>query len=267
MIVTRSSVLIPLHLLYIGTSGFQYDDWVGAYYPDDLPKQNWLAHYAQEFRTLEINFTYYRMPTARGLAGMAKKVPDDFVFTVKAAQEMTHARERAPETVKQFANALQPLRDENKFGAILAQFPNSFRATAESRDYLKWLRAELGELPLVVEFRNKEWLTEDTYALLRENDLGFCCVDEPYFPRVAVTTSPVAYVRFHGRNYKKWWKHEHAWERYDYTYSREELQEWTPKIEQMNALAENTFVFANNHYRAQGIDTARQLKLLLPGAV
>lgn len=253
-------------MLYIGTSGFQYDDWVGPYYPPELPKQSWLAHYAQEFKTLEINFTYYRMPTARGLAGMAKKVPDDFVFTVKAVQEMTHGRERDPHIVAQFIDALAPLRDENKFGAILAQFPNSFRANDDARDYLKWLRAASGEHPLVVEFRNKEWLTPETYALLRENNLGFCSVDEPYFPQVAEVTAPVAYVRFHGRNYQKWWKHAHAWERYDYTYPVQELQEWTPKIQQLTAMAETTFVFSNNHYRAQGIDTARQLKMLLPNA-
>ena len=81
---------------------------------------------------------------------------------------------------------------------------------------------------------------------------------------MAQVTADIAYVRFHGRNYKKWWNHEQAYERYDYTYKPEELAEWTPKIEEMQQAAEMTFVFANNHYRAQGIDTARQMKLLLP---
>lgn len=257
-------------MLYIGTSGFQYDDWVGPYYPEGLPKESWLAFYAQEFRTLEINFTYYRMPTARGLAGMARKVPEGFVFAVKAAQNMTHARERDPKVFEQFRDALKPLIDQHKFGVILAQFPNSFRAGAESDSYLQFLREQLESLPVVVEFRNKEWVTgktgQATFDFLRQQNLGFCCVDEPYFPRVAQVTSATAYIRFHGRNYQKWWKHEQAWERYDYTYPAEELQEWAPKIEQMNGMAENTFVFSNNHYRAQGIDTARQLKLLLPNA-
>ncbi len=112
----------------------------------------------------------------------------------------------------------------------------------------------------------KDWLTDETYRLLRADDLGFCCVDEPYFPRVDKVTAEIAYVRFHGRNYQKWWKHDQAYERYDYTYSEEELKEWAPKIEEMNHEAKETFVFANNHYKAQGIDTARQLKLLLPEA-
>lgn len=253
-------------MLYIGTSGFQYDDWVGVYYPQDLPKKDWLTFYAAEFSTLEINFTYYRMPTARTLEAMANKVPDEFLFTIKATQEMTHARERDPKIFQQFTNALTPLIESSKFGALLAQFPNSFRATDDARDYLKWFRAQLRDIPLVIEFRNKEWLTEETYEFLRAEQLGFCAVDEPFFPRVTAVTSPIAYVRFHGRNAQKWWHHEHAYERYDYTYSTEELQEWTPKIEQMDALAETTFVFANNHYRGQGIDTARQLRLLLPNA-
>jgi uncharacterized protein YecE (DUF72 family) len=251
-------------MIYVGTSGFQYDDWVGPYYPQDLPKNQWLGYYAKEFNTLEINFTYYRMPSAKAILLMAKKVPDRFLFTVKATQEMTHARERAPKLFKEFTQAITPLREADKFGAILAQFPNSFRAGEESRDYIKWFREQLGDQPVVVEFRNKDWLTDETYELLHANNLGFCSVDEPFFPRVAKVTADIAYVRFHGRNFKKWWKHEHAYERYDYTYSPEELKEWTPKIEEMTHAAERTFVFANNHYRGQGIDTARQLKLLLP---
>ena len=253
-------------MIYIGTSGFQYDDWVGPYYPEELEKKEWLNYYAREFNTLEINYTYYRMPNARTLFLMAKKVPAHFLFTVKATQEMTHARERDPRVFEQFVQAIAPLREAGKFGCILAQFPNSFRATDESRDYCKWFREQLGDLPVVVEFRNKEWLTPETYELLRSDQLGFCCVDEPFFPRVDNVTSDIAYVRFHGRNYKKWWKHDQPYERYDYTYSEDELKEWTPKIENMNHEARETFVFANNHYKGQGIQTARQLKLLLPEA-
>ncbi len=250
-------------MLYIGTSGFQYQDWVGPYYPEGLPKKDWLSFYAQEFNTFEINFTYYRMPSARTLGGMARKVPDDFVFTIKATQEMTHTRNRNAALFQEFTDALSPLLEAHKCGTILAQFPNSFRARAESREYLKWFREQLAALPVVIEFRNKEWLTDETYEFLRAQEFGFCAVDEPFFPRMAEVTSHIAYVRFHGRNAQKWWKHDHAYERYDYTYSQPELQEWTPKIQAMNAMAETTFVFANNHYRAQGIDTARQLKLLL----
>jgi uncharacterized protein YecE (DUF72 family) len=253
-------------MLHIGTSGFQYDDWVGTYYPEDLDKKDWLAFYAKEFDALEINYTYYRMPNASTLERMAKKVPRGFLFTVKATQEMTHTRERDPKVFEKFTDALKPLVETNKFGVILAQFPSSFHATDEAREYLRWFREQLRDWPVVVEIRSKDWLSEETCALLREQHLGFCGVDEPFFPRVAVRTSDVAYVRFHGRNAKKWWKHEYAWERYDYTYKREELEEWAPKIRALNEGAAQTFVFANNHYRAQGVDTARQLRLLLESA-
>src|SRR5438552_9309575 len=163
-------------MIYIGTSGFQYDDWVGEYYPEDLPKKDWLSYYAKEFNTLELNFTYYRMPSAKTLFQMARKVPANFLFTVKATQEMTHARERDAGLFKQFTEALMPLQEVGKFGAVLAQFPNSFRNTEASREYLQWFHEQLAALPVVVEFRNKEWLTEETYDLLRALELGFCGV-------------------------------------------------------------------------------------------
>jgi uncharacterized protein YecE (DUF72 family) len=254
-------------MIYIGTSGFSYDDWVGPYYPPNLSKNDWLPFYAKEFNTLEINYTYYRMPTAKTLAGMARKVPNEFLFTLKTPQEMTHTRDATAMLFPQFIEALKPLTEQKKFGAILAQFPSSFHNTRENVDYLKNFRGRLPELPIVVEFRNAQWLDDKTFAFLREHNLGFCCVDEPrlkgLLPPIAEATSRVAYVRFHGRNAAKWWEHEQAYERYDYTYSKAELDEWTPKIQKLNQLAETVFVFANNHYRAQGIDTARQLRLLL----
>ncbi len=254
-------------MIHIGTSGFSYDDWVGPYYPVDLAKKDWLSFYAREFKALEINFTYYRMPNAQTLAGMARKVPSDFLFTVKATQEMTHTRDADAGLVPQFISALQPLIDQGKFGAVLAQFPSSFHNTRENADYLKAFRERWGDLPLVVEFRNAQWLTEAAFTLLREQSLGFCCVDEPrlqgLLPPIAEATAPTAYARFHGRNAEKWWRHEQAYERYDYTYSQSELEEWIPKIKKLNETAEKVFVFANNHYRGQGIDTARQLRLML----
>ncbi len=254
-------------MIYVGTSGFSYDDWVGPYYPAGLEKKDWLAFYAKEFKTLEINYTYYRMPGARTLAQMAQKVPDDFGFTVKATKEMTHTREADLALFGKFIEALEPLRQATKFGAVLAQFPASFHNTPANRDYLRAFREHWRDLPVVVEFRNADWLTEETFALLREEHLGFCSVDEPplkgLLPPIARATADIAYVRFHGRNAIKWWHHEQAFERYDYTYKPEELREWTPKIEQLNQEADKTFVFANNHYLGQGIETARQLKLML----
>lgn len=254
-------------MIYIGTSGYSYDDWVGPFYAPDLPKKDWLAFYAQEFRTCEINYTYYRLPNPHTLAAMSKKTPPDFLFTVKASQELTHGREDTDAAFQAFRAGVAPLIHEGKLGCILAQFPFSFHATPENRDYLRMFRERMGDLPTVIEFRNGQWLTEETFALLRELSLGFCCVDEPrlkgLLPPIAVLTSPVAYVRFHGRNAKKWWQHENAWERYDYTYREEELREWQPKIRSLDEKAEKTFVFANNHWQGQAVGTARQLRMLL----
>ncbi len=257
-------------MIHIGTSGFSYDDWVGPYYPQDSKKTEWLSFYAREFAALELNSSYYGIPTTFSLERMAQKTPDGFLFTIKAHQDMTHKREDNSEVFVQFTAALKPMIELGKFGCVLAQFPSSFHNTPESRDYLAEFRQRLGDLAVVVEVRNHDWLSDETFSLLRQLRLGFCCVDEPRFsslmPPIAEATADVAYVRFHGRNAKKWWTHKEALERYDYTYQPAELQEWTPKLQDLAAKSKQLFIFANNHYRGQALDTARQLKLLLPGA-
>jgi uncharacterized protein YecE (DUF72 family) len=251
----------------VGTSGFSYKDWVGPVYPEGLPKQEWLSFYAAEFPTCELNFSYYRIPDARTLDRMAAKVPEGFLFSVKAYQGITHEREEPEPQMEQFTAALAPLIDAEKFACVLAQFPHSFHANQTNRDYLKRVRAGFGDLPVVVEFRSREWISERTFDELRVLDLGFCCVDQPRFkslvPPVAVATGPVAYVRFHGRNYEKWWRHSEAWERYDYSYSDEELEEWLPKIGQLDEEAPLTLVYMNNHWQGQAVGAARQLKMLM----
>lgn len=256
--------------ILIGTSGFSYDDWVGPVYPPGLPKQEWLAYYAREFPTCELNFTYYRIPSARTLDQMAAKVPEGFLFAVKAFQGITHEREDPKPQIEQFTTALAPLIDAQKFACVLVQFPYSFHANQTNRAYLQLLREGFGDLPVVVEFRSRDWVSERTFEELGALRFGFCCVDEPRFeslmPPVAVATGPVAYVRFHGRNAAKWWKHDEAWERYDYTYSDEELLEWLPKIRRLDEEAPLTLVYMNNHWQGQAVGTARQLKRLLSDA-
>jgi len=254
-------------MLYLGTSGFSYDDWVGRFYPPGMPKREWLAYYAREFRTCEVNSTYYAIPRPSNLKAMAEKTGDGFQFVIKANQEMTHQREDNAGVFTRFRRALGPMADAGKLGCVLAQFPYSFRASQESLDYLELFRDRSGDLPVVVEFRNARWVTEEVFHWLRQLGVGFCCVDEPRLPNlmppVAEATSSIAYVRFHGRNASRWWRHEHAYERYDYTYSPEELEEWVSRIRKLNRAAEKTFVFANNHWQAQAVDTIRQLRLML----
>jgi len=251
----------------IGTSGYGYDDWVGPVYPAELPKSSWLSFYASEFATCELNTTFYRIPNPGMVKAIAAKVPEGFQFAVKAFQGITHEREDPGSQIEQFVGALAPLVEAGKFACVLVQFPYSFHANADNRTYLTRLRDGFGELPVVVEFRSADWIEERTFEELRALKLGFCCVDEPrlhnLMPPVAVATGPVAYVRFHGRNAKKWWQHEEAWERYDYTYADEELAEWLPKVRQLDAEAPLTLVYMNNHWQGQAVGSVRQFKRLL----
>ncbi len=254
-------------MIYLGTSGYSYSDWRGVYYPPDLPRHKWLSFYSNEFRAVELNFTYYRMPTAKQLAELAARTPSGFRFAVKAHRDITHNRRDDPAPFAQFRAALVALRRDDRLGAVLLQFPYSFHNTPDNIEYLKRCFELLPDLPLVVEFRHGAWLTRRTLELLREHRVGFCNVDMPklpnLLPKTAFVTAPTAYVRFHGRNAARWWEHEHAWERYDYEYGEEELAEWVPRLLEMDERAEEVYVFANNHRQGKAVTTARQIGALL----
>lgn len=258
-------------MIHIGTSGYSYDDWVGPFYPEGTPKGDFLDYYAGQFDCSEVNYTYYRMPDARTLEAMSAKTPPDFRFVIKANREMTHEREEADEALfEEFIAALDPLREQGKFGCVLAQFPWGFKLSQQNVDYLKGFRKMMRGVPVVIEFRNGSWIRDEMFAFLREANFGYCCVDQPRIegllpPRVEATSS-IGYARFHGRNAEKWWEHEHAWERYDYLYSREELTEWVPKVQSLAEQTEETYVFFNNHYNAQAVQNALEFAELLEDA-
>ncbi len=254
-------------MIHVGTSGFKFDDWKGAFYPADLPQKDWLKYYAERFNCLEVNATYYRLLPARTFYYMAQKAPAGFEFTVKAYGGLTHEPSSAVEAdFAAFIASLAPLLEAGKFGCVLAQFPNRFHNTEDNRAYLAQLRQRLGELPLVAEFRSREWAQPEVFDFLRQHGIGYCAVDEPQFrslmPPVAVATSPIGYVRFHGRNYEKWWKGDSK-TRYDYLYSEEELREWVPKIAQLAGETQKVYVFMNNCYGGKAATNAAQLQGLL----
>lgn len=255
-------------MIRFGTSGFSYDDWVGPVYPADLPKWGWLGYYAQQFDTVELNVTYYRLPDRKTVAGWVKRTPESFLFSVKAHQSLTHDRQAAD--FEGFRHSLAELLEAGKLACVLAQFPHSFHPNKANRDYLPVLREGLGDLPTVVEFRDSAWVSDETFAQLTALNLGFCCVDEPRLPGLMPPTSwatgPLAYVRFHGRNAANWWEHEQAWQRYDYTYADSELEEWLPRLRGLDGTVPLTLVYANNHYRGQSVNTVRLLQMLLAAA-
>lgn len=252
-------------MIRLGTSGFSYQDWIGEVYPEDLPHWQWLSFYATEFDTVELNVTYYRLPAEKTVRGWVERTPADFQFTVKAHQSLTH--DRSEPDFSAFSGRMAPLREAGKLACILAQFPYSFRPSGETRAYLERMRAAWQDVPLVMEFRHADWVLESTFSLLEQLGIGYCCVDEPalkgLMPSLSRFTAAPAYVRFHGRNAARWWNHDEAWQRYDYTYTREELQGWVPKLKELEHQSPLTLVYANNHYRGQSVDTLRKLKELL----
>lgn len=258
-------------MIRIGTSGFSFPDWVGPFYPPGTPQRAMFSVYTTHFSLVELDFTYYRMPDPKTIASLEARSPKDFLFCIKAFQTMTHEPMSDPDERRavfgQFRQALAPVIEAGKLGCILAQFPWGFKNTPPNRDYLAFVRDELSPLPTVIEFRNREWVEDDTFELLRGLGLSFCCVDEPrlkgLFPPLALTTGEIGYIRFHGRNAAKWWKHDHPGERYDYLYSEAELHEWVPGINEVAAAARQTFVLFNNCHAGQAARNARMLAQIL----
>ncbi len=258
-------------MILVGTSGFSYTDWRGAFYPEGLGERDMLAHYSKRFPLVELNFSYYRMPTARTLAAMVAKTPQGFEFAIKAHQSMTHGIGTDPSAraaaFDEFRSALAPLEESGRLGCVLFQFPWKHRPGPEAVAYLGEIRERYASLPIVVEFRNIEWDRPETYDTLRAQGLGYCCVDEPalrgLMPRQNVVTSDLGYVRFHGRNAAKWYSHKEAWERYDYLYKQEELEEWVPRVRQMEEKASKTYVLYNNCHAGQAARNAQMMLDLL----
>lgn len=258
-------------MIMVGTSGFSYTDWRGAFYPDGLAEREMLAYYATRFPVVELNFSYYQMPNAKTLEAMAARTPAGFEFAIKAHQSMTHELDADPGARKaafdEFRAACEPLEASGRLGCVLFQFPWKYRPGDEAKAYLGEIRDRYSDLPLVVEFRNSEWDRPETYDLLGRLGLGYCCVDEPrlkgLLPRQSLVTSPLGYVRFHGRNAAKWYSHKEAWERYDYLYSREELEEWVPRVKRMEGETSKTYVLYNNCHAGQAARNAQMMLDLL----
>jgi uncharacterized protein YecE (DUF72 family) len=250
----------------VGTSGYSFADWVGPFYPPGTPPHRFLGYYARNFDVVEVNSTYYRMPAPGMFERMAAKTPPGFRFVVKLNGAMTHEGSRDPALYREFVDALQPLKDAGKYDGLLAQFPGGFRGGADGRAHLDAMRGLLGEEPLFVEFRHDSWLAPDLAPWLRERRLGFCAVDEPklpgLLPPVTMVTTDDAYVRFHGRNDKTWWGRE-AGDRYDYEYSKGELEEWLKRVRELADQAKRTYLFFNNCHAGQAARNAKLMQELL----
>jgi uncharacterized protein YecE (DUF72 family) len=253
--------------IFIGTSGYSYDDWNISFYPAALDKKDQLKHYSTVFNTVEINFTYYTLPYPRIFESMSEKVGKDFIFSVKAHSGVTHTRDFKAADVKKFIFAIQPLIEEDKMGQVLLQFPWAFKFSENNLDYLSRIRDSFEGLELCAEFRNISWLREETVEHLKKLGIGFCNVDEPrlkgLLPPTGINTTDTGYIRFHGRNSLNWWKPEHSYQRYDYLYTEKELSEWVPRIKKIASNTRKTHVYFNNHYKAQAVRSAKILQGLI----
>jgi uncharacterized protein YecE (DUF72 family) len=265
--------------IYIGTSGWSYPKgegtWQGFFYP--AGKINELEYYGQFFNTVELNSSFYRPPDPGYVYNWARRVPKGFLFTVKLWQKFTHPKMYKATTgeaaaisrqdVDIFERCLEPLAKSGKLGALLAQFPPSFKNDDYGRQIIDALGNTFGQYPLAIELRHRSWSDdENTARLLRENNIAWVQIDEPKFSTSVATevpaTADLAYFRFHGRNAKDWW-HGDSETRYRYLYSPDEIAELAERVKTAAKEAKTLFAFFNNHWQAYAPRNANDLKAAL----
>jgi uncharacterized protein YecE (DUF72 family) len=265
--------------IYIGTSGWSYPrgegTWKGYFYP--AGRINELEFYSQFFNTVEVNSSFYRPPDPGIVAGWAKRVPPGFLFAVKLWQKFTHpkmfkeatgeAAAISREDVDIFCRSLEPLARTGKLGALLAQFPPSFKNDDYGRQIIGALARTFGQYPLAVELRQRSWSDDPrTAQLLRENNIAWVNIDEPKFSSSVAAAVPLtadfAYFRFHGRNYNDWWTGDNE-TRYRYLYSAEEIAGLAERIKKAAEKTKTLFAFFNNHWQAYAPKNANDLKVAL----
>lgn len=288
--------------LRIGTSGWNYPTgkgtWNGIFYPATRSKKagtagfDELGFYAEHFDTVEVNSTFYGQPRAEVTAGWAARTPPGFEFSLKLYQKFTHpkmfreaALKSAPGSegalldllaqinrsdLDDFRAGIDPLASAGKLGALLAQFPPSFKDSPASRDYLSRLLRVFGEYGVAVELRHRSWsdVFGDTLALLNGFNAAWVQIDEPkfqfsirqnYLPNI----KGFYYMRLHGRNVAQWWRHDKSEDRYNYLYSGEELKEFAETAGAARELVKKAYLYTNNHFSAKSVVNAVMLKAQL----
>ena len=269
--------------LYIGTSGWSYPrgegTWNGYFYPKG--KINELEYYSRFFRTVELNSSFYRPPNPGYVHNWVRRTPKDFLFAVKLWQKFTHPkmyREATgkeaviyQEDIDQFLSSIDPLIKSGKLGAILAQFPPSFKNDDFGKGILRAVIGIFGQYRLAVELRHRSWSDDaDTEKILKDGNVAWVQIDEPKFKssiaREIPITSDMAYFRFHGRNAEMWWKGDNE-QRYRYLYSPEEMAELNEKVGSASEKTKLLFAFFNNHWQGyaprNAIDMMKSLQLPL----
>jgi uncharacterized protein YecE (DUF72 family) len=278
-------------VIRVGTCSWADESFSKAWYPKGVKSGERLAYYAERFDVVEANSTFYRLPDAALVARWARMLPDGFVMHVKAFGLMTRhpvkldvlpedlhgaveadergrvdrpSREVRSEVFRRFLAALEPLREVGKLGGILMQFPPYVVPKPRSYEYLEWAREQLEGYEMLVELRHKAWFEEpaEPLAFLEEHGMTYVTVDAPsdVIPLVVARTSGTAYVRFHGRNRKTWFKRTGSTaERFDYLYTPAELREWAKTLRELDEQAEVVYAMFNNNGRSGGGEVPRDL--------
>lgn len=268
--------------IIIGTSGYDYPEWKGVFYPQDLKRKDFLQFYAAHFNALEVNNTFYNMPTAERLLSFNDRSSGLLKFSIKANRLLTHEIDRNWQAAAaDFLAAVAPLAEKASLCAVLFQFPQSFHYTDENRIYLAKLISFFQGLPLVVEFRHVEWIRESVLSGLEQRGTSLCFCDMPQLKALpdgrtikAPFVGPIAYIRLHGRNADAWYSNESSQNaengnasngssRYTYDYSDSELAEFVPVIHSAQITGKKPVVFFNNHPNGSGARNAGKLKELL----
>jgi uncharacterized protein YecE (DUF72 family) len=262
-------------VIRVGTAGWDYPDWQGVVYPRPKPRGfDPLAYLSRYFGTVEINSTFYGPAKADVARGWVDRVANnaDFRFTAKLWRRFTHERD-APWTaddVKLARAAFDVLQQAGRLGAVLLQFPWSFRHTDENQAWLRGIFTDLADLPLVLEVRHASWAGAEVLEWLAAAGVGLVNVDQPVFDNSlgpsAHATSPVGYVRLHGRNYKDWWrKAADRNDRYDYLYTADELVSWVERLRQLSTRTREVYAVTNNHRLGKAPANAEMIEAMLTG--
>jgi len=256
----------------VGPAGWNYKDWDGVVYPKPRGRSfDPLSFLADYYDTIEINSSFYSPPKAEAAKSWATRVRNNprFRFTAKAWQRITHnlkdvTRVSVTSYADQVRRSMAPLAEAGLLGALLLQFPWSFRCNSENLEYLQTIFQLLDPFPLVLEVRHGSWDREQTYQFLREHQISLCNLDQPIIGdslrMSAHVTARIGYLRLHGRNYQNWFSEGAGRDaRYDYLYTRSEIKTVARTIKAIRQRAEETYVVTNNHFRGQALVNALEI--------
>jgi uncharacterized protein YecE (DUF72 family) len=249
--------------IWIGTSGYSYPDWVGGFYPVGIRPGRLLAHYCRHFPLVELNFTFYRLPTAAMLARLVEQTPEGFQFIVKLPRTLSH--EENAKDIAGFRQAVDELQGRGRLLGLLCQLPQACHNLPKRRTWLETLAQEFADHRLAVEFRHYSWFHPEVTAWLTEHNLDLVAVDVPdlpgLYPRGLVQSGPVLYVRFHSRTAENWYRSDK--DRYDYDYDDQALVEWIEALRRNENPSDRVLLLFNNCQRSQAAANAQRMRELL----